>query len=239
VSAGVDRVDQLRLGLGSPGKDRAGNRPIHHLFPEAAAPRHVVDRGAEPRAIFPHQRGELSDPLRQDRLDALAQSPRQDWCSPAGPDRDHHIAAIDDRRNDEGGKIGAIDHVDRDACGPGARGDVVVERPSGRRDDGDGVGKIGGARIIGVDDDALAAAGRNRLGAQDVVAGEPAQARPGGIEQAQLVERRLARADQHQGSGREVEKDGEKSHRILYPAAAKIVFLYRSFNRPTKRMLFY
>ena len=91
-------------------------------------------RCADALAIALHQAGELADARRQQRLDALAQTTRQHRRRAAGADRHHDVAAIDDRRHDESGEIGPVDHVDRNAHGARTCGDGVIARSASGRD---------------------------------------------------------------------------------------------------------
>ena len=159
-------------------------------------------------AIAAHQRGEIADARRHDRLDALAQAPRQHRRMAAGADRHHHVAAVDDRREHEGGEVGAVDHVDRNAGLAGARGNRLVARVAGRAHDRDRAGEIGGQRIVEID---LELPGRGR-GLHDLVgdvgvAGEPAHGRMGGEQQPQLVDRVLARADKRDGTAGDIHEN--------------------------------
>ena len=63
----------------------------------------------------PRKRASAPSLRRQQRLDLLAHLPREHRRAPAGADRDDDRRAIDDRREDEARKLGAVDHVDGNA----------------------------------------------------------------------------------------------------------------------------
>jgi hypothetical protein len=221
----VDGLDQRCFGIGITGHDGAADGPVDHLLPKATACRNVRHSVAEPRAIFAHQGGKRADPLRQQHLNALAQPSRQHRRRATGSDGDDDVAAVDDGGNDEGRQVGTVDDVDRNARRPGAAGHLVVERPAGCGHDSHNVGQIVGPRIAIEDRDAVLGLLRHGVEGFGGGAGIPAHARSSGFEQPQLVERRLARADQHHDAGRQIEKNGKKPHRPGPDLSEEIFFL--------------
>ena len=130
-----DRPRRLPDGRRAPPRRSGRRRPSART---AAATARLRLRDA--LAIAAHQGGKIADARGHDRLDALAQPPRQHRRMTAGADRHDHLAAIDDRRKDEGGQVGAVDHVHRDAGVARARGNFFValrrrsrSRPRSRR----------------------------------------------------------------------------------------------------------
>jgi hypothetical protein len=104
-----------------------------------------------PRTEAPHQRRELADPRRQQRLDAFAQTPRQNGRCAASADRDDDVAAIDDGREDESREFRTIDDVDGHAVSARPRSDIGVPQLAGSAHDGNEVGEIRATRIVGTD----------------------------------------------------------------------------------------
>ena len=69
----------------------------------------------------------------------------------AGADRHHHLAAVDDRRKHEGGQVGAVDHIHRDAGVARAGGNLFVALVAGRAHHRDRAGKTRRQRIVEID----------------------------------------------------------------------------------------
>ena len=202
----VDAAHEVGLGAHqAAGKHRRADRAVHDLLPELPRRLHGLGHAA---AIAAHQRGEVADARGHDRLDALAQAPRQHRRMTAGADRHDHVAAIDDRREHEAGKVRTVDHVHRNAGLAGAGRNRLVARIAGRAYDRDGAVEIGGQGIVKVD---LEMPGRGR-GLHDLVgdvgvAGEPAHGRMGGQQEPQLVDRVLARADKRDGTDGDIHEN--------------------------------
>ena len=105
------------------------------------------DAGMNRLAPAADEAGEIADARGQHRFDALAHTARDHRRRAAGADRDHDVAAIDDRRKDEGGMREVVHHVDGKARGlrprrhasrvacTGARTAITPEGPrsAGRR----------------------------------------------------------------------------------------------------------
>src|SRR4029077_17139725 len=92
---------RLRLVLAS-GEDERTDRAVDHAFPETTPQRKLGNALMHRFAETADEAGEIADPCRQNRLDALAHAARNDRRCAAGADSDDDIAAIDNGRKDEG-----------------------------------------------------------------------------------------------------------------------------------------
>ena len=88
----------------------------------------IGDPGLDGRTEAAGENGQTIDPVRQGVFDQGADTLRQDRRTAAGRDADHDLAPIDHRRHDEIGKLGAIDHVDRNADRARGLGDGAIAR---------------------------------------------------------------------------------------------------------------
>ena len=113
--------DAARAGSVARQRQLAG-RALDEAAPEGAAFGRVGQISA--LACWRKVRGELgqrADPFGQRRLDPAAQHRRQGGRRAAGRDGDDHVAAIDDRRQDEIAERGTVGHVHRNARRLGER----------------------------------------------------------------------------------------------------------------------
>ena len=164
-------------------------------------------------AIAAHQRREIADARRDDRLDPFAQAPRQHRRMAAGADRNHHFAAIDDRWKHEGGQVGAVDHIHGNAGVAGARRNLLVALVAGRADHRDRAGEARGQRIVEIDFELSRSGGSlHDLVGNVGVAGIPAHGGMRGAQQAQLGGGVLAAADQRHGAAGHIQENREKAH---------------------------
>ena len=99
------------------------------------------------RSEAAHQRRKIADARRQQRLNAFAQTPRQNRRRAAGADRDHNVTAINDGGENESRKLRPVDDVDRHAVRARPCGDGGVPRIAGGTHDGDEIGEIRDSRI--------------------------------------------------------------------------------------------
>ena len=96
---GIGNILQRRFGfVAAPGENQRADRAVDHALPEAAAQREFGDAAVDRFAPAADEAGEIADPRRQHRLDALAHAARHHRRGAAGADRDHDVAAIDDGR---------------------------------------------------------------------------------------------------------------------------------------------
>ena len=143
------------------------------------------------------QLGELADARGQYRFDQLAQAPRQNRRAAAGRDRNHDLAAIDDGGKDECRQNRTVDDIDGNALATRACGNLTIEQFAGGRNDGDDVAQVRLERIPEADFKLPLPRRRRQLFRNVDTAGEPADVCAGRPQQAQLRERRLARADKN------------------------------------------
>ena len=185
--------------------------------------------------------GEIADPRRQNSFDALAHAARHDRRGAAGADGDDHIAAIDDRRKNEGRMREVVHHIDRqaDSLGPlrQRRSDVASTRAQNRNHSAE----IGGQGI------AVGSFNPRRIGGTEAahitiaIGCVPANVRARGGQQAQFRPRQIAGSDQKHATGSQIEKDREESHTTLASPTCGVdwnYFLYMSRSTPAKRKLF-
>ena len=175
-----------------------GNAPLHRFAPAA------------------DEAGEIADARRQHRLDALAHAARHHRRSAAGADRDDHVAAIDDRREDESRMREVVHHIDGQTDRLGPRRHRSADVAGAGAQDRDHAGQIGGQRI------ALRAARsaprRRRRGRSHHDAPSVAYQRMRAP--AAASRRNFARASSpaptsSTGPALQVEKDWQKSHATL------------------------
>lgn len=209
---GLDGGCKLRLGLDrTPGEHRFGNGARDDISPEVARRQRARNRG-EPAAMAADQRRKLANSRGQQGFNSFTQALCQNRRSAAGSDRDHHLAAIDDGGKNEGRQIRTVDDIDGNALAPRARGDLTIEQLASGRNDGDDVAQV---RLEGIPeaDFKLPLPRRRRQLFRNVdVAGEPADMCAGRPQQAQLGERRLARADKDKDACRGIEKQRKEPH---------------------------
>ena len=230
---------RVRLALAA-GQHGGADRAVDDALPEAAAQRKLGDALVDGFAEAADELGELADARRQQRLDLLAHAPRHHRRRAAGADRDHDIAAIDDRRKDEAGMLEIVHDVDGQAERLRARRHRNADIARAGADDGDDAREIGGERIACRDLDA-----RRVLGAQTqiliAVDRMHANARTGSSEHAQLGAQKLTRADEDHRTGLEIEEHRQEPHAILASPTSGVdwnYFLYMCRFERAKRKFF-
>ena len=156
--------------------------------------------------------GEIADPCRKHRLDALAHAARHHGRSAAGADGNNDIAAIDDGGKDESGMREVVHHIDGqpDRLCTRRHSDTDITRT--RAEDRDHSFKIGRQRIALRDIDACGFLGSKPGQIMIAVGRMPAHPRARRNQQAQFCAREIACADQEHWSALQIEEDWQKSH---------------------------
>ncbi len=140
-----------------------------------------------------------------------------------GADRHHHLAAVDDGRKREGGQVGAVDHIDRNAGVARAHRNLFVALVAGRAHHRDRAGKTCRQRIVEIDLEMARTGG----GLHDLVANVGMTRIPahGGVRREQepkLGDGLLAGADQRHRAAGHIEEYRKKTHRRLSLRTARI-----------------
>ena len=94
------------------GEHQRADRAIDHALPEPATQREFGNARMHRFAKAADEGGEIADPRRQHRFDALAHAARDHRRGAAGADGDDDVAAIDDRGKDESGMRQIVHHID-------------------------------------------------------------------------------------------------------------------------------
>ena len=113
---GIGDFLQRRFGFVlAAGEHQRADRAVDHALPEAAAQRKFGNARMHRFAKAADEAGEIADPRRQHRLDALAHAARHHRRGAAGADGDHDVAAIDDGGKDESRMREVVHHIDGQA----------------------------------------------------------------------------------------------------------------------------
>ena len=145
--------------------------------------------------------GEIADPRRQHRLDALAHAARHHRRSAAGADGDTTSPRSTMAGKDEGGMREVVHHIDGKADRLGARRHRNADIAGAGAEDRDDAGKIGRQRIALRMLDLRRIVGIEPAQIMIAVGRVPADARTGRREQAQFRARKIARANQQHRTG--------------------------------------
>ncbi len=180
-----------RLGLPRPpGGQEFGRGAAENGLEESAASTRSGEGTAHPRGEATREFGEPAEPGRQERPD-LAADPAGEHGRRAGRgDRHRDRVAIDDRGNDEGAVLRPVDDVHRHAARPrrgGQGAQVLFRRPGAERD-------------------------RHPVEESGVETDGPADDGTRCGEQGCLAVRRLALADEEDGTAPQIEKGRDVAH---------------------------
>ena len=110
-----------------PARTCAATSPADRRLVEAPPRCEIGKRRADPAAPAREQRRERAERLVDQRLEPLADQPREHGRRAAGRHRDHDRRAVDDRGHDEARQLRVIDDVDEDVALGGRGGDVRIE----------------------------------------------------------------------------------------------------------------
>ncbi len=200
------------------GQHQRADRTIDHALPEAAALRGLGNAGVNGFAETADEFREIADARRDDSLDLLAQAARHHRRSAAGADRDHDIAAVDDRRKNESGMRDVVHHIDgqpeRFRTQRHRNADIACARAEHR----DHAREIGGQRIALGEIDARELRRFQTVRVMRARGRIPADARAGCQQNAQLRQRKLAGAGQNDRTGLQIEEDRQIAHsKLTFP----------------------
>src|SRR5262245_39643813 len=106
--------------------------------PRPATSSNLQRGGAGPDARLPDPFDETAEVGAEQRLETMADLPREPWAAAARGDGDLERAAAEDGGDDEVAVGGVVDHVDERAVTPGRRGDRAIDAgvAGGREDHG-------------------------------------------------------------------------------------------------------
>ena len=110
---GKGRLERRRIAPEKTVAQRAEEEPP----PEITARRTRLERGRHPGPKSDGPPGQGAETGRQHRLDLLADALAEDRGRTLGADGDHQRVAVDDGGGDDGGEVGAVDDIDRNAAG--------------------------------------------------------------------------------------------------------------------------
>ena len=150
--------------------------------------------------------GEIADPRRQHRFDALAHAARHHRRGAAGADGDDHVAAIDDGGKNESRMREVVHHIDGQADRLGPRRHRNADVAGARAQDRNDAGEIGRQRIAFGKLDPRRVRGIQAAHIMMAVGREPADARARRRQQAQFRPRQIAGADKQHRTGLQIEE---------------------------------
>ncbi len=127
--AAVDQVQHRLAGRGLvAGQNARRDGAVEHGLPQPPAVAGIGDLGLDRSPEGTGEAGQPAEPGGQAVFQVGTQPARQHRRGTAAGNADNDRAAIDNRRHDEGGKVGPVDHVDRHRRRPRRR----CHRPVGR-----------------------------------------------------------------------------------------------------------
>ena len=211
-----DRLQRLGGFVLAPGEHQRADRAVDHALPEAAAQRKFGNARMHRLAEAADEAGEIADPRRQHRLDALAHAARHHRRGAAGADRDHDIAAIDDGGKDESRMREVVHHIDGQADRLRPRRHRNADVAGTRTEDRNDAAEIGGERIAIVRvRSAPTSSAPMPADIMIAVGRKPADPRTGRRQQPQFGAREIARANEQHLAALQIEKHGQESHATL------------------------
>ena len=187
--------------------------------------------------------GEIADPRRQHRLDALAHAARHHRRGAAGADRDHDVAAIDDGRKNESRMREVVHHIDGQADRLGPRRHRRSDVAGARAQDRNHAVEIGRQRIaLGELDPRRCRRPRARCTSWWPSVAYQRTRAPAAASRRNFARAEIAGADQQHRTGLQIEKYRQESHATLASPTSGltgIIFYICLIQRPQRENYFF